>query len=77
MSLTQAELDQYGVTKITGDARNRGYVNFDGRQITDVAGFYNKGSPVVLVLQNITCMMLPTSVYVNLSLGYSLPKKWF
>ena len=36
MSLTEADLDQQGVSKATGDARDRGYVMLEGRQITDV-----------------------------------------
>lgn len=76
MSLTQAELDQYGVTKITGDARNRGYVNFDGRQITDVAGFYNKVAGRAGITEYY--MYDATNIRLReLSLGYSLPKKWF
>lgn len=41
-SMTQADLDFYGVSKVTGDARNRGYVEFAGHRITDVEGFYNR-----------------------------------
>lgn len=42
LSLTQADLDQYGVTKETADARNRGYVTLEGHKIEDVRGFYNR-----------------------------------
>lgn len=41
MSLTEAELDKYGTSKNSGTARNAGYVNFDGRQIKNVEGFYS------------------------------------
>lgn len=76
MSLTQAELDQYGVTKATGDARNRGYVEFAGRQITDVEGFYTKVAGRAGITEYY--MYDATNIRLReLSLGYSLPKKWF
>lgn len=40
VSLTQSQLDYRGVSKASGDARAKGYVNLEGNQITDVAGFY-------------------------------------
>lgn len=40
LSQTQADMDMYGVTKVTGDARDRGYVMLEGEKITDVKGFY-------------------------------------
>ncbi len=42
MSLTEAEMDMNGVSKATGDARQAGYVNFNGSQIKDVKGFYER-----------------------------------
>ena len=42
MSLTQADLDQYGVTKTTADARDAGHVMLEGKRIDDVHGFYNR-----------------------------------
>jgi len=41
VSMTQADLDQYGVTKVTGDARDAGFVEVDGQKFTDVEGFYS------------------------------------
>ncbi|ADV42475.1 TonB-dependent receptor plug [Bacteroides helcogenes P 36-108] len=41
-SMTQADLDYQGVSKVTGDARNQGYVEFAGHQIKDVEAFYNR-----------------------------------
>ncbi len=41
ISLTQADLDLEGVSKVTGDARNTEYVTFEGKQIDDVKGFYD------------------------------------
>lgn len=34
MSLTEADLDQQGVSKATGDARDRGYVMLEGHKIS-------------------------------------------
>lgn len=76
MSLTQAELDQYGVTKVTGDDRNRGYVNFDGKQIANVEGFYTKVGGRAGVTEHY--MYDATNIRLReLSLSYSLPRKWF
>lgn len=41
-SMTQADLDYYGVSKVTGDDRDRKYVEFEGRKIEDVEGFYTR-----------------------------------
>lgn len=76
MSLTQAELDLAGVSKATGEARDRGYVDFGGRRITDVAGFYNR----VGGRQGATEYYMYSATNIRLrelSLSYSLPKKWF
>lgn len=76
MSLTQAELDLAGVSKATGDARDRGYVDFGGRRITDVSGFYNR----VGGRQGATEYYMYSATNIRLrelSLSYSLPKKWF
>ena len=40
LSQTQAEMDLYGVSEITADARDRGYVMLDGQRIDNVKGFY-------------------------------------
>jgi TonB-linked SusC/RagA family outer membrane protein len=40
LSMTQADLDAYGVSKATGDARKAGYVTFDEKTIGNVAGFF-------------------------------------
>lgn len=77
MSVTQSELDGYGVSKATGDARNRGYVELEGHKFTDVEKFYNRvggrsGSVTEYYMYSATNIRLR-----ELSLGYSLPKKWF
>lgn len=76
LSLTQAELDKYGVTKVTGDARDNGGVNFDGKVIPDVEGFYN----IVGGRDGITEHYIYSATNIRLrelSLGYSLPKQIF
>lgn len=76
MSLTQAELDAYGVSKVTGDARNRGFVELEGRRFTDVEGFYTNAGGRTGITEYY--MYSATNIRLReLSLGYSLPKKWF
>ena len=76
MSLTQAELDQYGVSKATGDTRNRGYVELEGRRFTDVQSFYTTVGGRSGITEHY--MYNATNIRLReLSLGYSLPKKWF
>lgn len=40
LSQTQADLDLFGVTRATAEARDRGYVELEGHRITDVKAFY-------------------------------------
>lgn len=40
LSQTMADMDSYGVSTATADARDRGYVMLEGRRIDDVRGFY-------------------------------------
>ncbi len=74
ISLTQAELDKYGVSKVTGDARNQGGVWFDGKTIDDVSRFYT----IVGGRDGITENYVYNATNIRLrelSLGYSLPAK--
>lgn len=76
LSLTQAELDKYGVTKVTGDARLNGGVQFGGKTFTDVEGFYN----VVGGRDGISEYYVTDATNIRLrelSLGYTFPAKWF
>lgn len=41
MSLTQSELDARGVTKVTGEARDRGYVIYQGEKFDNPRAFYS------------------------------------
>ncbi|MDR0938050.1 MAG: SusC/RagA family TonB-linked outer membrane protein [Mediterranea sp.] len=74
LSLTEAELDKQGVSKRTGADRDRGYVDFDGKQISDVEGFYN----VVGGRDGVTEHYIYDATNIRLrelSLGYTFPKK--
>jgi hypothetical protein len=66
-------LDAYGVSKTTGDARKAGQVSFDGKNITDVAGFYQ----IVGGRAGISEYYVYDATNIRLrelSLGYNLPK---
>jgi TonB-linked SusC/RagA family outer membrane protein len=76
LSITQADLDMYGVTKRTGEDRDRGYVNFDGKQIKDIKGFYD----IVGGRSGITEYYVESATNIRLrelSFGYKLPAKLF
>ena len=68
-------MDQFGVTKATGDARNQGYVNLEGHKITNIKGFYKnivggRSGVTEYYMYNATNIRLR-----ELSVGYSLPDK--
>ena len=76
ISLTEAELDKYGVSKVSGQARQNGGVQFDGKKITDVERFYT----IVGGRDGITENYVYDATNIRLrelSLGYTFPKKWF
>ena len=76
LSQTQADMDMYGVTKVTGDARDRGYVILEGEKITNVKGFYKS---IVGGRAGVTeyYMYDPTNFRLReLALGYTFPKRW-
>ncbi len=74
-SMTQADLDYYGVSKISGDARDRGYVMLEGHKIgkDDIEAFYklvgNRNGCAEYYVYDATNIRLR-----ELSLSYSLPK---
>lgn len=75
ISLTQADLDQYGRSQATADSRDQGYVSFDGRQITNVEGFYKRVGGRDGISEYY--MYDGTNIRLReLAIGYSLPKKW-
>ena len=73
MSLTQSEMDANGVTKVTAEARNRGYVEYQGQTFNDPRAFYSavggRNAISEYYMYNATCIRLR-----EVSLSYSLPK---
>ena len=76
LSQTQAEMDLYGVSEITADARDRGYVMLEGQQIDNVKGFYKN---VVGGRAGVTVYYMYDATNLRLrevSLSYNFSKKW-
>lgn len=74
LSQTQADLDSYGVTRETADARDRGYVMLEGHRIDDVKGFYKLVGGRAGVTEYY--MYDATNIRLReLSLSYSLPRR--
>ena len=76
LSQTQADMDMYGVTKVTGDARDRGYVMLEGEKITNVKGFYKsivggRAGVTEYYMYDATNFRLR-----ELALGFTFPKRW-
>lgn len=78
MSLTEADLDQQGVSKATGDARDRGYVMLEGHKISGeqaIQDFYNLVGGRAGVTEYYTYSA--TNIRLReLSIGYNLPQAW-
>jgi len=76
LSQTQADMDLYGVSKATADARDAGYVSLEGHMIENVQGFYKN---VVGGRAGVTEYYMYDATNIRLrelSAGYMLPKKW-
>lgn len=76
LSLTQADLDLQGVSKVTGDARAAGSVTLEGKKVTDVQGFYSR----VGGRSGITEYYVYDATVARLrelSLSYSIPSRVF
>ena len=76
LSQTQADMDMYGVSQETADARKRGYVMLEGNKIENVKGFYKN---VVGGRAGVTEYYMYDATNIRLrelSLSYSLPAKW-
>ncbi|MDL2244772.1 SusC/RagA family TonB-linked outer membrane protein [Parabacteroides sp. OttesenSCG-928-J18] len=76
LSQTFADMDLYGVTTATAEARDRGYVELEGRQIENVEGFYRN---IVGGRAGVTEYYMYDATNIRLrelSIGYILPKKW-
>ena len=76
LSQTQADMDMCGVTKVTGDARDRRYVILEGEKITNVKGFYKsivggRAGVTEYYMYDATNFRLR-----ELALGYTFPKRW-
>ena len=75
MSFTHADLDQFGTSQATADARDRGYVEFEGIKFNDVKAFYDRVSGRAGIKEYYTYDA--TNVRLReVTLGYSLPKSW-
>lgn len=73
MSLTEADLDQQGVSAASGAARDRRYVNLEGTKVDDVKGFYDLVGGRAGVTEYY--MYSATNIRLReLSISYSLPK---
>ena len=75
-SATQANLDYYGVSKASADARTAGGVLVNGRQMVDAQKWYqaigaNSGLPQYYTYDATNFRLQ------ELSIGYTLPSKWF
>ncbi len=75
ISLTQAALDLKGLSKESGEARDRGYVEVEGQQFKDPNAFYNK-----VATRGDACTAYyrydRTNVRMReLSLGYTFPQR--
>ena len=76
LSQTQADMDMYGVSKATADARDAGYVLLEGRRIEDVKRFYKN---VVGGRAGVTEYYMYDATNIRLrelSLSYRLPANW-
>ena len=72
----QADLDGWGVSKATADARDKGYVEFEGQKFTDVEAFYKR----VGTFEGITEAYFYDATNIRLreaSIGYTFPSKIF
>lgn len=76
LSQTQADMDMFGVTKATCEARDLGYMDLEGHRIENVKGFYKN---VVGGRAGVTEYYMYDATNIRLrecSLGYELPAKW-
>ena len=75
LSQTQADMDLYGVSEITGKARDNGYVMLEGQRIENVKGFYKivggRAGTTEYYMYDATNIRLR-----ELSLSYQLPASW-
>lgn len=73
LSQTQADMDLFGVTQVTAEARDRGYVELEGKRIENVQGFYKN---IVGGRAGVTEYYMYDATNIRLrelALGYTLP----
>ena len=76
LSMTEADLDQWGVSQASADARDAGFVEVEGNKFTDVQGFYN----IVGGRDGVSEYYVYGATNIRLrqmSLSYSFPKDVF
>ena len=76
LSQTQADMDMYGVSEITANARDKGYVMLENHRIDNVKGFYKS---VVGGRAGVTEYYMYDATNIRLrelSLAYQLPVTW-
>jgi len=75
LSQTQAILDQYGVSKRTGNDRTIGYIELEGEKISNVRSFYEqiggRSGATEYYMYDATNIRLR-----EISISYSFPRKW-
>ena len=69
-------MDLYGVSEITADARDRGYVMLEGQQIDNVKGFYKKCSGGRAGVTEYYMYDATNLRLREVSLSYNFSKKW-
>ena len=75
-SATQANLDLYGVSKVSADARDAGGVLVNNRQMISAQKWYQKIGSQSGLPQYYTYDATNFRLQ-ELSVGYTMPKKWF
>nr|WP_102409287.1 SusC/RagA family TonB-linked outer membrane protein [Parabacteroides bouchesdurhonensis] len=76
LSQTQADMDMFGVTKATADARDAGFVDLEGHKIEDVKSFYKN---IVGGRAGVTEYYMYDATNIRLrelAIAYNLPEKW-
>lgn len=76
LSQTQADMDMYGVSEVTADARDKGFVVLEGHRVEDVKKFYKN---VVGGRAGVTEYYMYDATNIRLrelSLTYRLPVRW-
>lgn len=76
LTQTQADMDQFGVSRSTGKARELGYVELEGERITNIKKFYKQ---IVGGRSGVTEYYMYSATNVRLrelAFGYQFPQVW-